>query len=172
MTHNKFFKQYRDLRGSIDKLSAKLEETHKLHIHCQKGCDLCCMDFSIFPVEFYAIRSEMAEMNFIPDTGLVDHNSPSCKFLQNHACTIYPFRPVICRTHGLPLLYTNEEGEWELSACELNFTNFGFEGFNLKNTYPQDKFNSRLYLLNKEFIAEYQEIKYNEQELVPLSKLF
>ena len=98
-------------------------------------------------------------------------NKDSCVFLQNHICTIYKSRPAICRTHGLPLLFTNDEGEWQLSACELNFTKFNFEKFTLDNTYPQDKYNSQLFLLNRKFIAEYREEHFEEFDLIPLKKL-
>ena len=92
-------------------------------------------------------------------------------FLKNHRCTIYNSRPIICRTHGLPLLFTNNEAEWELSACELNFQEFDLEKFTSKNTFPQDKFNSKLFLLNKAFINEFDEIKYGEFDLIPIKNL-
>ena len=76
------------------------------------------------------------------------------------------------QAHGLPLLYTNDDGEWELSNCELNFKNFDFEHFSEENTYPQDKFNSKLFLINREFIAEFKDGKLmGEFELLPLKKL-
>jgi hypothetical protein len=59
-----------------------------------------------------------------------------CVFLKDHGCAIYENRPIICRTHGLPLLYMNDES-WELSTCELNFTNFNDDDFSDENTYPQ-----------------------------------
>jgi Fe-S-cluster containining protein len=91
-------------------------------------------------------------------------------FLVNHQCQIYKSRPTICRTHGLPLLYTNNEGEWELSACELNFAEFEDE-FSESNTFPQDKYNSKLFLINKEFIKNFKEKKYNEMDLIPIKNL-
>ncbi len=94
----------------------------------------------------------------------------ACPFLKDHECTIYEHRPLICRTHGLPLLYVNSETEeWELSACELNFTNFN--NFNEKNTFPQDKFNSRLFLLNEEFIKLPDMQQYQKFDLIPIRKL-
>jgi len=77
----------------------------------------------------------------------------------------------MCRTHGLPLLYANDDGEWELSACELNFTEFDFEDFTMENTFPQDKYNSKLFLLNREFIAEFADKKYSELDLIPMKEL-
>jgi len=77
----------------------------------------------------------------------------------------------MCRTHGLPILYANDNGEWELSACELNFTEFDFDEFTDENTLPQDKYNSKLFLLNREFIAEFKDKKYSEFDLIALKEL-
>jgi Fe-S-cluster containining protein len=169
----KHFSAYRKLRGEIDDISQKLSEEHNKHLQCRKGCDLCCMDYSILPVEFYAILDELKNVNFNSNNLQKNtKNEEDCIFLENHACTIYKSRPVICRTHGLPLLYTNDDGEWELSNCELNFKNFNFENFSEENTFPQDKFNSRLFLINREFVAEFEgEEQFGEFDLVPLKKL-
>lgn len=162
--------KYLKLRNKIDDLAGKLEKQHRSHMECRMGCDLCCMNYSIFPVEFYSIAGQMTQtgkkLNLSPGK-----DSESCIFLQDHKCTIYEERPVICRTHGLPLLYVSENDEWELSACELNFTEFDTEDFNTENTFPQDRFNSELFLLNKKFIAEFKEQKYSEFDLIPIRDL-
>jgi hypothetical protein len=71
----------------------------------------------------------------------------------------------------LPLLYANDDGEWELSACELNFTDYDFEDFTPENTLLQDRYNSKLFLLNREFIAEFTDKKYDEMDLIPMKQL-
>lgn len=169
----KHFSAYHKLKKEVDAVSAKLSAEHNKHLQCRKGCDLCCMDYSILPVEFYAILDELKKENF--NTNNLQQNTKNekdCIFLKNHACTIYEWRPIICRTHGLPLLYMNNDGEWELSNCELNFKEFNFENFSEKNTFPQDKFNSRLFLINREFVAEFEgEEQFGEFDLLPLKKL-
>ncbi|HBL77578.1 MAG: hypothetical protein A2W90_03305 [Bacteroidetes bacterium GWF2_42_66] len=162
------FEKYIALRNDIDRLSARLFTLHKKHVQCKKGCDLCCMDYSIFPVEFHYIKNKLASEGMPSVSKPEDENT--CIFLKNHECTIYEHRPVICRTHGLPFLYVNSETEeWELSACELNFTDFN--DFDAKNTFPQDKFNSRLFLLNEEFIKSPVMQQYGKFDLVPIREL-
>lgn len=165
--------EYRALRKKVDTLSSSLSRQHATHLQCKRGCDLCCMDYSILPVEFYYILEELKTQRFKTENlQLNKKKDEDCIFLKNHACTIYELRPLICRTHGLPLLYANDDGEWELSACELNFRDFNFEKFSEENTFPQDKFNSKLFLLNREFIAEFEgEEHFGEFELLPLKKL-
>lgn len=162
------FEKYLSLRNDIDQLAHQLFDLHQSQVQCKKGCDLCCMDYSIFPIEFYYIKQEIENAPLPELEKNVDKGS--CVFLKNHECTIYEHRPIICRTHGLPLLYLNNESEeWELSACELNFTDF--DDFDTENTFPQDKFNSRLFLLNEEFVNSDEMEKYGKFDLVPIRKL-
>lgn len=164
------FNKYLSLRTEIDKLSNQLEDKHKNHMKCKAGCDLCCMDYSVFPIEFHSILTALKINNSVPTINK-DASEEDCIFLNNHQCTIYTDRPVICRTHGQPLLFMGEDSNWELSACELNFTEFDMEEFSEENTFPQDKFNSKLFMLNKEFIQEFKEIEYGEFDLIPIKKL-
>ncbi|GAB1453117.1 hypothetical protein MASR2M47_31730 [Draconibacterium sp.] len=167
---NKYFEKYINLVNEIEQHTDILETTHNKHMLCKKGCDLCCIDFSIFPVEYHFILNEIEKENAKLDLeGKSKGNT--CAFLKNHSCTIYNHRPIMCRTHGFPLIYTNDDDEYELSACELNFTEFNFENFTMENTLPQDKFNSKLFLLNRAFIAEFTENKYSETDLIPLKEL-
>jgi Fe-S-cluster containining protein len=158
------------LLDEIEQQTTILEKMHYEHMKCRKGCDLCCIDFSVFPVEFYFILNQLRKENVIPESAEIADNDV-CLFLKDHSCTIYQHRPIMCRTHGLPLLYANENGEWELSACELNFTEFDFDEFTDENTLPQDKYNSKLFLMNWKFITEFADTKYTETDLIPIKEL-
>ncbi|MEI6141620.1 MAG: hypothetical protein WCP85_20275 [Mariniphaga sp.] len=164
------FAKYYRLRKQIDKISKSLDKIHKQHLNCKMGCDLCCMAISVFPIEFYAIKEEL-DLSKLPDLPL-PQNEIDCRYLVDHSCEIYPSRPVICRTHGLPLLYMSlDADEYELSCCELNFTDFDFEDFDEENTFPMDRINSQLYAMNKEFVATYEGGKYSETDRIPLAEL-
>ncbi len=165
------FAPYYQLINEIDNLCESLEEKHKQHMNCKKGCDLCCMAISVFPVEFYAIKGELDKQ--VTGDLPVPENVDDCRFLVGHSCTIYSSRPVICRTHGLPLLYRSleDDEQFELSCCELNFTKFDLEDFNGENTYPMDRINSQLYMINKNFVADFEGGRFSEQERIPLSDL-
>ena len=170
--YKEFFKFYGQLRSEIDSLSETLEKEHQKHLSCKSGCDLCCMDYNIFPVEFYSILNELQIQKFkTKQLPKKEKEISICVFLNEHKCTIYRSRPIICRTHGLPLLYNNDDDEWELSTCELNFTDFNFGQFSEKNTFAQDKYNSKLFVLNRNFVANFSDKKFDEKELIPLKKL-
>lgn len=159
------FERYQQFISQVDELTEKLSALHKDHMQCRKGCDLCCMNYRIFPVEYHAIQQSLQD-NPVQTT---ESNDDSCIFLKDHACQIYEHRPFICRTHGLPLLYLNDE-QWELSACELNFTEFDDEEFSAENTLPQDTFNSELFQINKEFIQQ-NKLDYTEFDLLEMKDL-
>ncbi len=159
--------KYLALRAEVDKLCNQLLAVHAKHLECKKGCSSCCMNFSIFPIEFFAIKHFFNGLS--PEIATFVAGE-ACKFLVNDACTIYDHRPIICRTQGLPLLFTGDEG-WELSACELNFANFDFSEFDVENTFPHDKFNSKLYLLNNEYLESLAGNRVKSEELVELRLL-
>ena len=40
---------------------------------------------------------------------------------ESGACILYDFRPVICRTHGLPVLFEDDDGTRRVDFCPQNF---------------------------------------------------
>ncbi len=68
---------------------------------CAKGCDSCCAPgLSVLPVEAERIA------RFLEDNAMVGvgRRGDRCAFLDDDgACAIYAARPLLCRTHGLPL---------------------------------------------------------------------
>jgi uncharacterized protein len=168
MQKDEFFKNYFSLRDELDAHCSSLYEFHAPHLMCKTGCDQCCMDFGMLPVEFFAIRFEAGERI---SNGIMPSAEHGCPFLTDHRCVIYQSRPFICRTQGLPLLFMNDD-QWELSACELNFTEYDFDNFSEENTFPQDKYNSRLYLLNMKFIESFFPQQLSPADLFSLKDLF
>ncbi len=170
---DKHIEAYHELRGKIDQHVGYLWSEHDNHMACKKGCDLCCLDFDVFPVELAAIKQQIEiEYPHVLKDSPNENAQGKCAYLQNHACTIYNARPIICRTHGFPLLNMNEAGDqWELSFCELNFTDVGDDYFEEDALFEQDTYNSKLFMLNKSFLQNHPELKYNERDLVPLRDL-
>jgi hypothetical protein len=159
--------KYLAIRKEADALCLKIEAVHKAHIKCSPGCYECCMDFRIFPVEFYSILAEISGKRIEKKN---EREKGDCVFLTGGLCTIYNARPLICRTHGLPLLHMDDD-EWQLSYCELNFAGGTVPEFTGTNTFPQDLYNSKLFLINAEFVASLKEKPYSEKELIPLRDL-
>jgi hypothetical protein len=96
------------LYGEVDASARALEEVHAKRLRCARGCSDCCVDWiTVFEVEAENIRRRHAE--------LLATGGPSpagaCSFLDGEgACRIYPERPYVCRTQGLPLRWIGDEG--------------------------------------------------------------
>ncbi len=167
MHHSQEIEKYFALRQELDALCQDLAGLHESQMACGAGCDHCCMDFSILPVEYHAIKKEMTSL---PGQAFTTGPDSSCPFLVEHRCAIYSSRPLICRTQGLPLLFMNEE-QWELSVCELNFQAYDLQSFTAENTFPLDRFNSRLFLINQSFIESSPRYEYQHGQLIPVKSL-
>ena len=112
--------QYRALLAKVDAFWERAVTTQPAGFRCADGCDDCCKQrLTVFPVEAAAIRAHLATLDPARRTALAlatdrpDH----CVFLLDGRCAIYEARPVICRTHGLPLRV-----DGRLDHCPLNFT--------------------------------------------------
>lgn len=159
--------EYKLLRNEVSTLSDKLSHIHNKHMNCKKGCSECCMEFKVLPVEYFTMLDELKNKEI---TLSKINEDVKCKFLYDDSCSIYSSRPIICRSHGLPLLFMGESGEaWELSTCPLNFTDFDM--FDQENTYPQDTFNSRLFVLNQKFISKYKKEKFTDFDMISVNRL-
>ncbi|MDZ7374081.1 MAG: hypothetical protein ONB23_08945 [candidate division KSB1 bacterium] len=76
----------------------------------------------------------------------------SCPLLVGRLCVAYAARPILCRTHGLPLLY-RIEGQPSITFCELNFLDCPDEYFEPEQVLDMDVVNARLLEINTRFVA-------------------
>jgi len=165
--------EYRELRVRIDDEIKRLEGLHGADITCHPGCVSCCVNLTVFPVEFFAILEDLKKTYTLKKDFLFDESAP-CGFLNEGLCRIYHFRPIICRTHGLPILFLNESQEapaWEVSFCELNFKNkIGIE-FADEMLLDIETINAELNRLNNQFISSFPEKGFSAQERIQLKSL-
>jgi hypothetical protein len=94
---------YRD----VNRIVKTLEDLHGGRLKCGKGCADCCMDdITVFEVEAHYIRKNCAQVIEMHPP----HPAGACAFLdEKGSCRIYPFRPYVCRTQGLPLRWIDED---------------------------------------------------------------
>ncbi|MCI0500034.1 MAG: YkgJ family cysteine cluster protein [Planctomycetales bacterium] len=169
---NNPIQQYYQLRSEVGQFSVKLSGVHFGHIACRKGCCECCMDLSVWPVEFYAIVEEMKAIGW-PKPKL--NADKECGFLDEQGgCQIYPFRPLICRTHGLPLAYwyddTNPPG-YGVMFCKKNFTGVDDIDFGSNSTLNMDTINEQLARINIVFIDENKDLSFEPTTRIELREL-
>ena len=140
-------------------MSSRLEAIHGTQIICRKGCQDCCRNLTVWPVEFYAIVEELKTAGH---RRLEFDSEAPCGFLKEGLCQIYPVRPLICRTHGLPVVFRNEQKEppeMSVSFCEKNFTDWARDGicFGPENTLNIDDLNQELCRIHMAFLDESEE---------------
>jgi Fe-S-cluster containining protein len=145
--------RYRRFRGQVDEHIAHLGAIHGEHLACRPGCCSCCVNLTVFAVELYAIAGQLAEAGI----GEVAFDlRATCGWLDKGLCRIYAARPIICRTHGLPVAIPNDDcpEHKEVSFCPLNFTGADPEAyaFGPDNTLDLAELNEELCRINADFI--------------------
>src|ERR1035437_2770011 len=115
---------YKQLVARIDALWRVIESALGEQITCSEGCSSCCRDITIFPVEAAALREAMDALPILEAESIRRHvalnaSDERCPLLSHHHCLLYASRPIICRTHGLPIIYT-EENQLKSDCCPNN----------------------------------------------------
>lgn len=145
---------YLSLLSRVDQLCGKITEQFSEQITCRAGCSGCCRHLSLFPVEtanlVMAVKNLPDEIKAILSGRLQWAESGSCPLLLNDCCTIYHSRPVICRTHGLPLV-TETDGGRVVDCCPENFR--AVESLPGSAVINLETLNSALVAINAVFIV-------------------
>jgi hypothetical protein len=110
------------LYREVDREAEALSRKHAARLQCRRGCSDCCIDgITVFEIEAQRIRDRHAD--------LLEVGRPNpagvCAFLDDRgACRIYPSRPYVCRTQGLPLRWFADDDEVDRveyrDICALN----------------------------------------------------
>jgi Fe-S-cluster containining protein len=116
---------YRTLLARVDEICSRTAEQFASHLSCRPGCDSCCRHLSICAVEAAAITQALDELDqasaaLIREKAAASSPDSPCPLLHQGLCLLYRARPIICRTHGLPLLI-REEGTSRVDFCPENF---------------------------------------------------
>lgn len=106
---------YPQFIADLDIRLKKYFELHKEHINCHIGCSSCCEagDYPISQIELEYLMQGYAGLND-KDKITVQNNikniekGGACPFLIDKKCSVYPYRPIICRVHGLAYLCQDE----------------------------------------------------------------
>ncbi len=145
---------YLALRDRIDELCRSIQREFAPHIACSAGCDRCCRHLSLFPVEAFTLAA--AARRLPPDrveallrqAAGAPPDAP-CPLLKDGLCLQYDDRPIICRTHGLPLVFT-EDGTQRVDCCPDNFQ--GVESLPGSAVIGLDRLNATLTAVNAVFV--------------------
>lgn len=142
--------EYHALRDKIDAFARGVHDRCGDALSCRAGCAGCCrvpQQLAVSPVEAAAIAGHLRTLPEAARAAIADRaraeptettGEPGlrrCVMLEaDETCAIYPARPLVCRTQGLPLRYPEAiipteavmarlpAGRGVLTWCPLNFT--------------------------------------------------
>lgn len=149
-------RNYQELRAKVEALCGRIENEFREQLSCRKGCSDCCRHLSLFWVEAVALALALESL---PDSqaeriraaaGSATPDGP-CPLLAEGACLLYAARPLICRTHGLPVL-NEAQGRAVVDFCDLNFRGLG--SLPARALINLDLLNTTLAGINHLFVSE------------------
>lgn len=102
---------------------------YKGYVFCCEGCSSCCEkgDYPLSELELKYIMQGFSRLDYetrieIQKNLKVMKKGEACPFLVSKKCAIYPFRPIVCRVHGLA--YLTKGGTAKLPHCVRKGKNF------------------------------------------------
>lgn len=117
----------------LDKKLKCFFEEQAPYIHCKEGCSFCCEkgEYPFSEIEFaylmIGVRTLDAETVKLIENNILQIKKQKekyksdkpfmyqCPFLINKKCSLYNFRGIICRSHGLA--FFSKEGKLLVPAC-------------------------------------------------------
>lgn len=156
---NSVFKNYHSYIEKVDLFCLDVHNACGSAIVCRKGCAGCCRHLSLFPVEAVHMRMALEECpedvrQMIVERASACLHDPQgpCPLLDQGECLLYQVRPMICRTHGYPILVEDDQG-LRVDHCPLNFS----AGETIERQFILDlnTLNTALATLNQLFVNEH-----------------
>jgi uncharacterized protein len=150
-----FLENYKQLITRVDALSRAIEASLGEKITCTEGCSSCCISITVFPVEAAAMREALEKLPELQSDKIRRHiaehaDDESCPLLLHNRCMLYEARPIICRTHGLPIIYT-KDGQLSSDCCPLNLLED--ESVSGSSVVDLDKLNTLLVAVNAIYLS-------------------
>lgn len=135
------FENYEKFLESIDCDLSKIFEYQGEYLCCKEGCSRCCErgDYPLSRLEFEYLKYgfDKLEINIqniilksIELLKLAEKDSYACPFLIGGMCSVYKYRPFVCRAFGV--LTVDANGNPTFPFCAM-------EGLNYSKIYDKEK---------------------------------
>ena len=146
------FENYEKFLSSVNDDLKKIFDYQKEYIHCQKGCAYCCKqgDYPISEIEYDYLMSGFEKLDNDLKTKIEenikktksegDTESYTCPFLIDNSCSVYEYRPFVCRTFGV--LTEDAKGNPAFPFCAT-------KGLNYSAIYDEEKHHLSAELVEK-----------------------
>jgi hypothetical protein len=155
---SELLRNYVGLQNRIDAFWAQVDRVCPGELVCQEGCDACCRHLSLFWVEGAALGAALAQLPAaqvarIRQQARQADPAGACPLLHQGSCLLYQARPVICRSHGLPVLLAGTQGERRIDHCPENFR--GVDRLPSGAVLDLEVLNATLATINRLFVAQF-----------------
>ncbi len=152
---NKSLMVYRRLVVRVDRMVHYIRRKYSVHIACHKGCACGCRNLSILPIEALSLYGALQDLPW-PLIATIRKRAAAvsiwdCPLQRKGACSLYAFRPIICRTYGYPLL-THYQGRSSIGYCRHNFKKM--PSIPADAVIDLEKINGRLRVINASALGE------------------
>lgn len=163
MEANTPYPPYQNLLAKIDAFSHSTQKKRPEAFSCREGCFGCCeVHLSVVQVEAGHLQratEALPEEVFVQveqnARALLLQNEERCPFLLEGRCAVYEHRPVICRSHGLPVTWADLRARAEsYDVCPLNFQGMTPTS---KEILDVDTINAILFTVDSLFCKETQQ---------------
>lgn len=154
--------RYAALVAKVDAFVERVESRYRDEMPCAAGCDRCChVRLTITPVEAAAIDAWASAL--APDVrrALADaarRGAPDddrCAALDDSGrCRIYAARPLVCRSHGVPIRQRDHRHLPVIHSCELTFRTRSPAEVTSDCVLDQELVSTTLGLIDRAFAAE------------------
>jgi Fe-S-cluster containining protein len=155
------FSHYQALLGKVETFHQALLASYTAQITCRLGCHDCCSgDLTFLPIEFHYLLRGLQKIDpsargTIASRLNIGAGNPAvepCILLHRRGCALYEFRPLMCRTHGFPLVF--EEGDTEVrDCCPKNFVTLPLARLPREALLDLNRLNTILIAVNLEFAS-------------------
>jgi len=163
---------YRLLVSRVDELCNRITDQFARAIACRAGCSSCCRHLTLFPVEAAALAGALSGLGdpfrtHLESIGEMPEDGP-CPLLLDDRCIAYASRPIICRTHGLPLL-TEIDGERRIDFCPDNF--LGMDSLPGDAVMNLDLINRTLVAINARYLQDTADPSFRDKERYSIAEI-
>lgn len=170
--------RYAALAQKTDDFFQRVENRYAASMQCQSGCHDCChVQLSVTAIERAVIAEGLKTLPPQLLRALAEQSrSPNpnrCSALDGAGkCMIYAFRPLVCRSHGLPIRMSASlpiAGQAQISACFRNFAADDVSALAPDCILDQQTLSAILLVLNHQYAQETGE---NAEERALLASIF
>ncbi len=149
---------YADLLAKVDASFAGIRARAAAAMTCASGCHQCCLPgLTVNAVEAAHLARHVAarpalHRRLVALAAADPHGGKRCQFLDAAGlCAVYEARPIVCRSHGAPLVLRTAAGDKQKDVCPLNFTGESLDALPADLFLNLELLNTLLALIDSQF---------------------